>query len=173
LKDYNAVLVKLNVGPFNQKLYFPMAVQLILENTLSSRALYVLSNAVEPEGDGPKGRHKSTKTIEKLLSVERLLIAGHLNEKKPCLSHLVQHTVGILCSGDHPPSLHSQPYQLTDFAFCLLRYSHQAVENYIMLNGDGIEKRVVAFETDPEKLDRLQRIWVAYQQKLGETVFSV
>src|SRR5258708_11742329 len=102
--------MKLNVSSFNQKLYFPMAVQLILENTLSSRALYVLSNAVEPEGDGPKGRHKSTETIEKLFRVERSLITSHLNKKEPCLSHLVQHTVGVLCSGDHPPSNHSQSY---------------------------------------------------------------
>jgi hypothetical protein len=28
-------------------------------------------------------------------------------------------------------------------------------------------------ETDPEKLNRLQRIWVEYQKKLGEEVFSV
>ena len=28
-------------------------------------------------------------------------------------------------------------------------------------------------EADLEKLNRLQRIWVVYQQKLGETVFSV
>jgi len=27
------------------------------------------------------------------------------------------------------------------------------------------------FEADPEKLERLQRIWVAYQQKCRETVF--
>lgn len=52
-------------------------------------------------------------------------------------------------------------------------YSYQQVENYIMLNGDGIDKRMVALETDPAKLDRLQNIWIAYQQKVGETVFSV
>jgi len=28
-------------------------------------------------------------------------------------------------------------------------------------------------ETDPEKLNRLQRICVVYQQMLGETVFGV
>jgi hypothetical protein len=28
-------------------------------------------------------------------------------------------------------------------------------------------------ETDPEKLNRLQRIWVEYQKKLGKEVFSV
>ena len=40
--------------------------------------------------------------------------------------------------------------------------------------GDGtIDMHTVAVETDLEKLNRLQRIWVVYQQKLGETVFSV
>lgn len=37
-----------------------------------------------------------------------------------------------------------------------------------MLNGDGIEDRMVAFETEPAKLDRFQRTWVAHQQKPGE-----
>ena len=46
-------------------------------------------------------------------------------------------------------------------------------ENSILLNGEGVHKRRVALETDPEKLSRLQSIWIEYQKKLGETVFSV
>lgn len=52
-------------------------------------------------------------------------------------------------------------------------HRYRQVENYIILNGDGIDKRMAAVETDAEKLNRLQNIWIAYQQKLGETVFSV
>jgi hypothetical protein len=52
-------------------------------------------------------------------------------------------------------------------------YSYHEVENFIMVNGEGIEKRMGALETDPGRLTRLQPIWVAYQQKLRETVFSV
>ena len=40
--------------------------------------------------------------------------------------------------------------------------------------GDGtMDMRTVALETDPDILNRLQRIWVVYQQRLDETVFSV
>jgi len=52
-------------------------------------------------------------------------------------------------------------------------YSFSQVENSILLNGEGVHKRRVALETDPEKLSRLQSIWIEYQKKLGETVFSV
>ena len=34
-----------------------------------------------------RARRKSTKTIEKFFSVERLLIDSHLNEKEACLAH--------------------------------------------------------------------------------------
>lgn len=52
-------------------------------------------------------------------------------------------------------------------------HSYKQVDNYIMLDRVGIDKRTAQLETDPEKLNRLQNIWIAYQQKLGETVFSV
>jgi hypothetical protein len=52
-------------------------------------------------------------------------------------------------------------------------YSYKQVDNFIMLDGTGIDKRTAQLETDPEKLNRLQKIWVVYQRKLGETVFSV
>ena len=43
-----------------------------------------------------------------------------------------------------------------------------------LMPGDGtIDMRTAALETDPDKLNRLQRIWVVYQQRLDETVFSV
>jgi hypothetical protein len=38
---------------------------------------------------------------------------------------------------------------------------------------EGVEKVVAEPETDPEKVARLNRIWVEYQKKLGEPVFSV
>ena len=53
-------------------------------------------------------------------------------------------------------------------------YSYQKFESFLMLDDNGgIDNRMTEQETDPEKLDRLQRIWVAYQQKLNEIVFSV
>lgn len=52
-------------------------------------------------------------------------------------------------------------------------YSFKQVENYLMLDGSGIDKATGELETDPAKLNRLQKIWVAYQKRLGETVFSV
>jgi hypothetical protein len=51
-------------------------------------------------------------------------------------------------------------------------YSYQTFDSYIMEDGT-MDMRIVAVETDPEKLNRLNRIWVVYQQKLGETVFSI
>jgi hypothetical protein len=50
-------------------------------------------------------------------------------------------------------------------------YSFQCVESFAM--EEGVEKRCGKIETDPERLSRLQKIWVKYQQILGETVFSV
>jgi hypothetical protein len=35
------------------------------------------------------------------------------------------------------------------------------------------EWRKAALEADPERLQRLSRIWVEYQKKLGEDIFSV
>jgi len=46
-------------------------------------------------------------------------------------------------------------------------------ELQLSASGDGIENRMVAFETEAAKLDRLQQTWVAHQQKPAETVFSV
>lgn len=50
-------------------------------------------------------------------------------------------------------------------------HSYRQVKSYML--EEGVEKRGGAFETDPERLNRLQRIWVEYQKALGETVFSV
>ncbi|SRR6266851_7575043 len=50
-------------------------------------------------------------------------------------------------------------------------HSYRQVTSYMM--EAGVEKRAGASETDPERLNRLQRIWVEYQKTLGETVFSV
>jgi hypothetical protein len=50
-------------------------------------------------------------------------------------------------------------------------YSYQKYESYGMPDGTK-DMRPVAPETDQEKLSRLQRIWVVYQQTLGEKVFS-
>ena len=52
-------------------------------------------------------------------------------------------------------------------------YTYRKYDSYRMPGNGTIDMRTVALETDPEKLNRLQRIWVVYQQRLGETVFSV
>ncbi len=52
-------------------------------------------------------------------------------------------------------------------------YTYHKFQNYIMIGDGKMNMRVTEQETDRERLDRLQRIWVAYQQKLNETVFSV
>ena len=62
----------------------------------------------------------------------------------------------------------------------------QVWASYLDQNNDGLfgvrflwtedgtmDMRTVALETDPDILNRLQRIWVVYQQRLDETVFSV
>jgi len=50
-------------------------------------------------------------------------------------------------------------------------HSYHQVKSYG--TEDGIEKRKGTLETDPERLNRLQRIWIEYQKALEETVFSV
>jgi hypothetical protein len=52
-------------------------------------------------------------------------------------------------------------------------YTFQKYDSFLAVQDGGIEMRVTAPETDPEKLDRLGKIFVTYQQLLGETVFSV
>jgi hypothetical protein len=52
-------------------------------------------------------------------------------------------------------------------------YSYHQVKNLMMMDGEGIDKRMEDLEIDPEKLNRLQKIWVEYQKNLGEEVFSV
>jgi hypothetical protein len=52
-------------------------------------------------------------------------------------------------------------------------YTYRKYDSYLMPGDSSTDMRTVALETDPEKLKRLQRIWVVYQQKLGETVLSV
>jgi hypothetical protein len=50
-------------------------------------------------------------------------------------------------------------------------YTYQKFASYWVEAGMDARKGVL--ETDPEKLNRLNGIWVVYQQQLGETVFSV
>jgi len=51
-------------------------------------------------------------------------------------------------------------------------YSYKKFGTSIRLDGT-MEMCLGELESDPENLNRLHKIWVAYQQKLGETVFSV
>ena len=46
-------------------------------------------------------------------------------------------------------------------------YSYQPFESFIMQDGT-MEMRMAEFESDPEKLNRLNRIWIEYQKKQGE-----
>lgn len=52
-------------------------------------------------------------------------------------------------------------------------YSYRKYENFLMPKDGMMDMRTSEFEADPEKLERLNRIWVEYQKKLGETIFSV
>lgn len=52
-------------------------------------------------------------------------------------------------------------------------YSYRKYETFLMPKDGMLDMRTGELETDPETLNRLQRIWVEYQKKLGETVFSV
>jgi hypothetical protein len=52
-------------------------------------------------------------------------------------------------------------------------YTYRKYDSYLMPGNGTIDMRAVALETDPDKLNRLQRIWVVYQQRLDQTVFSV
>jgi hypothetical protein len=52
-------------------------------------------------------------------------------------------------------------------------YTYRRYDSYLMPGDGTIDMRTVALETDPDILNRLQRIWVVYQQRLDETVFSV
>jgi hypothetical protein len=52
-------------------------------------------------------------------------------------------------------------------------YTYRKYDSYLMPGDGTTDMRTVALETDPDKLNRLQRIWVVYQQRLDETVFSV
>jgi hypothetical protein len=51
-------------------------------------------------------------------------------------------------------------------------YSFLKYDSYLMPDGT-IDMRMAQVETDPDKLNRLHKIWVEYQKKLGEEVFSV
>jgi len=50
--------------------------------------------------------------------------------------------------------------------------SYQKYSSFWMPDGT-VDMRIKELETDAEKLIRLNRIFVAYQQELGETVFGV
>ncbi len=52
-------------------------------------------------------------------------------------------------------------------------HSYRRFDNYLVAEEGSKNMRAEFFEDDPEKLNRLQRIWIAYQRKLGETVLSV
>jgi hypothetical protein len=53
-------------------------------------------------------------------------------------------------------------------------YTYLRYESYLMLgDAGGVDMRVGDLESDPETLDRLQRIWIEYQKNLGETIFRV
>jgi len=52
-------------------------------------------------------------------------------------------------------------------------YTYQKFDSYWMVGDGTVDMRTVEFETDAEKLNRLHRIWVEYQKKLDEEVFSV
>jgi hypothetical protein len=45
-------------------------------------------------------------------------------------------------------------------------HTYQQAQNFFSLGGDGVEKRLGLTETDPEKLNALQRIWAVYHQEL-------
>jgi hypothetical protein len=51
-------------------------------------------------------------------------------------------------------------------------YSYLKFESFFMVDGT-MDMRTGELETDPEKLNRLQTIWVEYQKQLGQQVFSV
>jgi hypothetical protein len=51
-------------------------------------------------------------------------------------------------------------------------YSFQKYDSYLMLDGT-IDMRTAVLEEDLEKLNRLQRIWIEYQKKTSDEVFSV
>jgi len=52
-------------------------------------------------------------------------------------------------------------------------HTYRRYDSYLMPGDGTTDMGTVALETDPDKLNRLQRIWVVYQQRLDETVFSV
>lgn len=52
-------------------------------------------------------------------------------------------------------------------------HTYRKFDTYMMLGEPAaVDWRLADQETDPEKLSRLQKIWVAYQRERGETVFS-
>jgi hypothetical protein len=51
-------------------------------------------------------------------------------------------------------------------------YSYQPFESFIMRDGT-MEMRMAEFESDPTRLNRLNKIWIEYQKKLAEEIFSV
>jgi hypothetical protein len=80
LKDYNAVLVKLNVGSFKQKLYFPMAVQLILENTLIAAFCRLAKSLGHSEQMGWLGRWGSNPRPKCLFQVSLTVSNNRIKE---------------------------------------------------------------------------------------------
>lgn len=52
-------------------------------------------------------------------------------------------------------------------------YTYLQLGSSLVLGGDGVENRALVRETDPEKLEALQKNWTEYQKALRETVFSV
>ena len=46
--------------------------------------------------------------------------------------------------------------------------TYHQFESYLMPHSGSLDMHITVQETDPERLNRLQRIWVAYQQKLTQ-----
>ena len=48
--------------------------------------------------------------------------------------------------------------------------TYKKYESFMLLGSGALDMRIGEVETDPEKLNRLQKILVEYQKKLGEEV---
>jgi hypothetical protein len=69
---------------------------------------------------------------------------------------------------EHQHSTSPHNHITEDGGFTYLKF-----DSFIMPAEGTVDMRANALETDPEKLSRLQKIWVEYQKQLGEEVFSV
>jgi len=79
LENHSAVLVKFDVSPHDQEIYFRMAMQLIFQPMLGRFSEPVFRDSVEPKCDSPKCGHKGTQAKEEFLGVEQFLVISHLH----------------------------------------------------------------------------------------------